>query len=115
MCIRVRPYSCESSLVEDWSSWEGHWPQLLLKIVPEADSDGFKVPKKTTGKRVTFPPPGLVGTGNQFSHLEEVDEDIPIDSPLLTLQSVDAGTPHLQDQRERTAPASESLCSDPDG
>ena len=64
------PYYCESSPAEDWSSWQSNWPQLLLKIVPEADSDGFKVPKKTTGKRVTFPPPGLVGTGNQFSHLE---------------------------------------------
>ena len=104
------PYSCESSLVEDWSSWEGEWPQLLLKIVPEADSEGFRVPRKTIGKRVTFPPPGLVGTGNQFSHLEETNEDIPIDIPLLTLQSVDAGNTRPQEAEAR---GSSNTCGPP--
>ena len=77
----------------------GHWPQLLLKIVPETDAEGFGTPKKTTGKSFTFHPQTRVETRNRFSRLlaseeEEPNEDIPLDSPLLTLQTIDGGEPH---------------------
>ncbi len=75
---------------DGWNNWA---PQMLLKIVPDVDPEGFSAPRKPIAKRAISHDQTLVETRNRFSHVpasqdEEPNEDIPFQINVLV------GEPH---------------------
>ena len=68
-------YGCED---DGWNNWS---PQMLLKIVPAVDPEGFSAPRKPAAKKAAPHHQTQVETRNRFSHLPTVaesNEDIPL-------------------------------------